>query len=246
MGFAAAGTGWWSALAADDLNGDGRSDVVAGNLGLNTPYRADAAHPVVLYAGDFKGDGSEQLIEAYYEGDRLLPRRARRDLGAALPALLKRYPRNDAYAAATLQEIIGEERLSSAQRFTATELRSGVFLSQPDGRYRFEALPRLAQLSPIQSVAIRDFDSDGILDVYVVQNSYSPVPYTGRFDGGLSQLLRGDGRGNLVPVSPQESGLIVPGPATSIAVLPATPTTILVAQNNAPLLIFRRTAAQQK
>jgi len=64
-GFAAAGTGWWTSLTTADFNGDGRPDYVAGNVGLNTQYRADATHPALLFAGDFKGDGSSQLIEGY-------------------------------------------------------------------------------------------------------------------------------------------------------------------------------------
>ncbi|MEO7599913.1 MAG: VCBS repeat-containing protein, partial [Opitutus sp.] len=33
-------TGWWSSLAVTDINGDGRLDLVAGNVGLNTKYHA--------------------------------------------------------------------------------------------------------------------------------------------------------------------------------------------------------------
>jgi hypothetical protein len=219
LGFETAGTGWWSTLAVADFNGDGRPDFVAGNLGLNTPYRADATHPVVLYVGDFKGDGGEQLIEGYYEGERLLPRRARRELAAAIPAILKRFPRNDVYATATLGEILGEEKLAKAQRFAATELRSGVFMSQPDGTYRFESLPRLAQISPIENAVTGDFDRDGAVDIYVVQNSYAPVASMGRFDGGLSLWLRGDGHGHFTVVPPGESGLVVPGDAKALVVL---------------------------
>jgi hypothetical protein len=41
----------------------------------------------------------------------------------------------------------------------------------------------------------------------------------GRFDGGLSQLLRGDGRGHFSPVPLTESGLVVPGDAKALVVL---------------------------
>jgi hypothetical protein len=218
-GFASAGTGWWTSIAAADFNGDGRPDYVVGNIGLNTQYHADPVHPALLFYGDFGFNGAAQIIEAYYEGDCLYPWRTRRDLGAAIPSILKRFPRNDAYARATLNEVLGAERLAAAKRFAATELRSGVFLSQPDGTYRFEPLPRLAQIAPIQGLVAGDFDGSGIAGIYAVQNSYAPIPAVGRFDGGLSQLLRGDGHGHFALVPPSESDLLVTGDAKALAVL---------------------------
>jgi hypothetical protein len=241
-GFAAAGTGWWNSLAAADFNGDGRLDYVAGNLGLNTQYRADPAHPALLLSGDFKGDGDSQLIEAYYEGDKLYPWRTRKDLGAAIPAISKRFPRNDSYARATLGEILGEEKLAAAQRFAATELRSGIFLSQPDGRFRFEVLPRITQIAPAQGIVAGDFDGDSFADIYTVQNSHAPIPLVGHFDGGLSQLLRGDGHGRFTPVSPRESGLIVSGDAKALAVLDGNGDgwpDFVVTRNGGTTLVYR-------
>ena len=242
-GFAAAGTGWWTSLAAADFNGDGRPDYVAGNVGLNTQYHADPAHPALIYYGDFKGDGDGlQLIEAYYEGERLFPWRSRKDLGAVIPSIAKRFPRNDYYARATLGEVLGEDKLAAAQRFAATELRSGVFLSQPDGTFRFEPLPRLAQIAPLQGMLAGDFDGDGRADIYAVQNSYAPIPSVGRYDGGLSQLLRGDGHGHFTPVPPAESGLIVPGDAKALVALDLDHDgwpDFLLSRNNHTTLAFR-------
>jgi hypothetical protein len=241
-GFAAAGTGWWNSIAAADFNGDGRLDYVVGNLGLNTQYHADPAHPALLFSGDFKGDGSTQLIEGYYEGDKLYPWRSRKSLTAAVPSILKRFPKNAFYARATLGEIVGEGKLVAARRFAATEFHSGVFLSQPDGTYRFEPLPRLAQIAPLQSLAAGDFDGDGHADIYAVQNSYAPIPAVGRFNNGLSQLLCGDGRGHFTPVPVSESGLLVPGDAKALAVLDLDQDgwpDFLVSRNNNTTLAFR-------
>ncbi len=218
-GFAMAGTGMWSAIAAADFNGDGHPDYVVGNLGLNTPFRATADHPTELFSGDFAGNGNPLVIDAYFEGDHLFPWRSRRELGAKLPGILRRFPKNDLYARATLEEIVGRERLAAAKRETVTELQSGVFLSQPDGSYRFTPLPRIAQIAPLQGVVAGDFDGDGKADIYAVQNSYEPVAALGRFDGGLGQLLRGDGAGNFTPVPFTESHLIVPGDAKSLVVV---------------------------
>lgn len=241
-GFAAAGTGWWTALASADFNGDGRPDFVAGNLGLNTTYHADAAHPALLFAGDFTGSGGMQLVEADYEGEKIFPRRSRRILGATMPSVLKRFPRNDVFARATLGEIIGEDKLAAAQRFAATQLESGVFLSQPDGTWRFTALPRVAQLSPMQGVVTGDFDGDGHTDICAVQNSYAPIAAVGAFDGGVGQWLRGDGRGGFTPVSAAESGVVVAGDAKALVVLDLERdgwTDFIVTRNHGTSLVFR-------
>jgi len=217
-GFAAGGTGWWTALATADFNHDGQPDFVAGNVGLNTQYHASPEHPALLYYDNF-APGRPQLVEAYYEGDKLYPWRTRKELGAIIPNILRRYPKNDPYARALLPDILGADKLATARRFAATELRSGVFLSQPDHTYRFIALPRLAQIAPFQGLVAGDFDGDGQADIYAVQNSFAPNPGVGHFDGGMSQLLRGDGHGQFTPAPPLESGLIVPGDAKALAVL---------------------------
>jgi hypothetical protein len=241
-GFASAGTGWWTSIASADFNGDGRMDYVIGNVGLNTQYHADPAHPALLYSGDFKGDGSNQLIEAYYEGDKIYPWRTWREMTTAFPALAKRYRRNDAYAPETLAAIFGQAKLDAADKYAATELRSGVLLSRADGTYAFEPLPRLAQISPFDGIVTGDFDGDGFADIYVVQNSYSPIPAVGRFDGGLSQLLTGDGHGHFRAVPVAESGLIVPGDAKGLVAVDLDDdgwADFVLTRNNATAMSFR-------
>lgn len=219
-GFAAAGTGWWKSIASGDFNRDGRPDFVVGNVGLNTRYRSPSSeHPAVLLAGEFDASGRTQLIEAQYEGDQLYPIRGLPQLGPVLPSLARKFSSYDAYARATLDQVIPNDRLAAVRRLEATEFRSGVFLSRPDGAYHFEPLPRLAQISPIFGLIALDFDGDGSTDLCCVQNSYAPISEVSRFDGGLGLLLRGDGKGHFAPVPPAESALIVTGDAKAMVAL---------------------------
>ena len=214
-GFAAAGTGRWSALASADFNADGRPDFVAGNLGLNTRYRASAKEPALLFYGDF-GSGRPVALEGYYENGVLYPWLSRGEIAVNVPSVRRRYPRNNDYAHASLDEVLGAPALAAARRFAATELRSGVFVSQADGTYRFTPLPRIAQIAPLRGIVAGDFDGDGNADIYAVQNSFAARASIGHFDGGLSQLLRGDGHGQFIAVPAAESGLVVPGETKAV------------------------------
>ena len=234
-------TGWWSALAVTDVNGDGRPDIIAGNVGLNTKYQATPDAPTLLFAGDFDGTGKEQLIEAQYENGALYPLRGRSKLGYAFPWLSKKFPTYKAYGKAKLTDLFTAERLASVRRLAATELASGVFIQDASGRFTFKPLPRSAQMAPINAIVARDLDGDGTLDLFCVGNNFGPEPNTGRFDGSLGVLLKGNGHGAFTALTPSDSGLIVPGD-TRAAVCLATPgakgTMIAVARCDGPLLLF--------
>jgi hypothetical protein len=91
-------------------------------------------------------------------------------------------------------------------------------------------------------MAAGDFDGDGLADVYLLHNSYSPYPPNGRFDGGISQLLRGDGSGGFTPVPPVNSGLVVPGNAKALVVMDFNEDgwpDFVASRNNEPNLAFR-------
>ncbi len=247
-GFETAGTGLWTSLAAADFNGDGQLDYALGNLGLNTVYQASHEHPLRLFAGDFARTGQPQLITALDVDGSLFPLASRTELATKIPSVLRRYPSNNRYAAATLDEILGKEALADADVLAVGELRSGVLLSQPSGHYAFAPLPRRAQIAPVQGLVAADFDGDGHNDLLVASNDYSPVTSIGRFDGGLGWWLRGDGRGGFQSVPVAQSGWIVPGDAKALALVDldddARPDA-LVTRNNQSTLAFRHEGSEQ-
>ncbi|MGE3174999.1 MAG: FG-GAP-like repeat-containing protein [Planctomycetota bacterium] len=202
--------GLWNSLAALDADGDGDLDFVAGNLGRNTKYKANADHPLGLVFADFDDNGSRDLVETKYEGDNLLPVRGRSCSSQAMPFVAEKFPTYEQFASSLLKDIYPEDKLAKATKLEATCLESMLVRNRGDGTFALEPLPRRAQLAPLFGLAVADFDGDGRQDVVAGTNFFSPEPETGHFDGGLGLFLRGEGDG-LRPMSPARAGIVAFG-----------------------------------
>ncbi|MGI9243316.1 MAG: CRTAC1 family protein, partial [Verrucomicrobiales bacterium] len=242
-------SGWWNGISGGDFDNDGDIDYVITNFGLNTKYKASPERPTFLYYGDFEGDGRMRLVEAEFENETLYPVRGRSCSSEAMPFLLDKFDSYKGFAIASVEEIYSPENLEASIRFEATELRSGILLNDGGGSFGFQPLPRIAQIAPGFGSSVCDFDGDGNLDLYIVQNFFHPQAETGRMAGGVSQLLRGLGDGRFSPVGPAESGLVVPGDAKSLAQVDldsdGRPDFLVGINASAPELFLNRTGGER-
>lgn len=211
--------GWWLAIASGDVDEDGDTDFVVTNFGLNTKYRASSEKPELLYYGDLDGSGEPHIVEAQFEGDTIYPRRGFQSLREAMPILSAKFNTFHDFASSSLPDIFTQDRLDEALRLQVNTLETGVLVNEGDFRFRFEPLPRMAQVAPGTGVAVADLTGDGHLDIVLAQNFFGPERYTGQMDGGVSLLLVGDGRGQFEPVWPNRSGILVPGDARHVQVV---------------------------
>ena len=61
--------GWWNKLVADDIDGDGDMDIIAGNLGENYKFQQAKEKPFEVYAKDFDNNGTNDIFLAKHIGD---------------------------------------------------------------------------------------------------------------------------------------------------------------------------------
>jgi hypothetical protein len=202
--------GWWTGVTTGDLDGDGRMEIIAGNWGLNSPYRASKNRPARVFFGNWTDTGNIDLLET--EDDPELGIVSRRNLGAAatgLPFLLAKFPSYLAFAEANVTNLLGS-KWPLAKELRATTLASTVFFNRGT-RFEAQPLPREAQFAPAWAVCVGDADGDGHEDVFLSQNFFAVNTDGTRLDAGRGLWLQGDGSGKLAPVPGQESGVKVYG-----------------------------------
>ena len=238
----ASSTGWWNRVLAADLTGDGREDLVLGNLGLNSYVRASPGEPARLYVHDFDRNGSLDQVLTFYKGGTSYPFAGRDELLRQMPHLRERYPTYAEFGASRIEDLIPEPELSQARVLEARVLASSVALDRGDGTFALEPLPVEAQLAPVYGVLAGDFDGDDRVDLVVAGNLHGVPPARGRYDASYGLLLLGDGAGGFRPVDMEASGLLIDGEVRDLRSLERVngDRLLVVARNDDRLQVLRR------
>ena len=211
--------GWWNSIASGDFDNDGDTDYVAGNVGLNSLYKASLQEPVCVYAKDFDENGSlDPILCRYIQGTEYIthPRETLTEQMVSMRRVLTRYA---IYGNSPFPKLFPQEKLKGALIYKGTMFSSMYIENQGNGNFGFRALPTQAQVSPFLESALMDFNNDGNLDILGVGNSYSTEPLTGYYDAGIGVSLQGDGRGNFETVSVTKSGFFVDNDAKGLAAI---------------------------
>ena len=205
--------GWWYSIAAGDMNNDGHMDLIAGNLGLNYKYKASVEEPFEVHYYDFDQNGEKDIVLSYYNFGEQFPLRGKSCSTQQIPKIAQEFHTYNEFAAASLIEVYGENKLESALNYKARTFASAYFENTGNGTFKMHELPKEAQISNIDAILIQDFDNDGSKDILMVGNMYGVEIETPRNDASVGLLLRGDGKGTFQPVSADDSGFFVAGDA---------------------------------
>lgn len=231
------GHGLWSSLTLADVNKDGRMDIIAGNLGLNSKLKASPAEPITLYLGDFDNNEQTDPILFHYQESQLTPFASRDELIKQVSAIKKKHADYKSYAKLSGPEaLLGAEQVTKSQVLQAEELRTVLLINQGDGRFEKRPLPTTAQLSTAMSVLFTDIDGDGIEDLLIFGNNYSYRVNQGKSDAKPLTLLLNQGGGRFTPTNDAYLNSTLTWGEYRHAALLSSEQVIAVRNNDAPIL----------
>jgi enediyne biosynthesis protein E4 len=227
--------GCWNKIVVDDINNDGKPDIIAGNMGLNSQLKCSEKEPAELYYKDFDDNGSVDPILCYYIQGKSSPAVSRDELLDQMSTMRVKFTDYKSYADATLQDVFTKEELQGAIHLKATSFASTCFISSANSKYLQKDLPLDAQQSPIYAISVADVDRDGIKDIIAGGNVSNARLRFGYCRASKGQIFKGLGNGRFEMIPAAKSGLQINGDVRSMAVLNNT---IFFGVNNAPLATY--------
>lgn len=238
--------GWWQTVVAADIDNDGDTDLVLGNLGENFYLRASNNAPVKVYLKDFDKNGTIEKIFSHTINGEDMPVFLKKDITEQLPALKKENLKHQDFAPKTIQALF-PNNLSDATVLTVNTAASIIAINNSNKGFTVQPLPYQLQLSSIQALVVDDINKDGNKDILAAGNFFDLLPQFCSIDASYGNLLLGNGKGGFIVAKPQQSGISINGQIKQVLPLQVkNQPGYLFLQNNQHPLYLRKTNAGKK
>lgn len=224
--------GWYYSIENADMDNDGDLDLIVGNLGLNYKYKASEEEPFQVHCADFDQNGSLDIVLSYYEHGEVFPVRGRSCSAQQIPEIGEKFSTFESFGDSNLRGIYGSS-LDSSLHLEAKTFASFYIENINGSSFKLHKLPQLAQVSSVNNIIVKDFNTDGFKDILISGNLYPAEIETPRNDASIGLLLDGDGKGKFTARSLKESGFFAPHDAKDMKIIKVgTKEIVLVGNNN--------------
>jgi len=211
--------GWWQTVNISDVNGDGKQDLILGNIGENFNLHPDKNQPVKLWINDFNNNGVEDKILTRTVDGKDKPVFLKRELQDQIPSIKKQNLKHADYANKSIQELFAPEVLSRCIVKQFNYVSSCIAVNSGNGNFVIQKMPPMVQLSSVNAVLSLDVNEDGYKDLVMAGNLLHFQPQLERLDASYGHVLLNDGKGNFNWIEPLKSGLQVEGMVKDIQLL---------------------------
>ena len=230
-------SGWYNVIHSTDLNNDDLPDLVIGNHGTNSRFRATKDQPIKLYFNDYDENGfPEGIITKTAEDGKDYPFTLRHNLVDQLKYLKKRFPDFESYQSADMELIFTSDERANVQILETNEMNTLLYINQGSYEFRSVDLPKEVQYTPIFAIESDDFDNDGDIDLILAGNQYNVLPEAGIYDASYGIYLQNDVNAVFTYLSPKQSGMKLKGQVRDMI---TSDNILIVARNNDEVLTFK-------
>lgn len=203
--------GWWNTMEIIDIDNDGDLDIIAGNRGLNSFYKASKEYPAIIVAKDFDENGSLDALPFYYFLDtKLYPKHTLDEIFAHYPGIRKKFNRYLPFSEATLNDIFSEDELKDAVKKQVHTFATSIFINSGNGTFEMKELPKQAQFSEVHGIACYDINKDGKLDIILSGNNFGVDVEMGVSDANYGTVLINKGNNLFESLNSNTSGISIP------------------------------------
>jgi hypothetical protein len=202
--------GFWKRLYVGDINGDGKTDILAGNFGTNSRLRTSVVKPLRLAINDFDQNGSIEQILHHQENGKSVPWVLKNTLVKQIPSLKKQILSYAAYKDKTLEELFPQSVWANSLILQADWMETTLWINQGNGKMVQETLPAEAQYAPVHAITVLPRPGKSSL-ILLGGNESRIKPELGTQLGSYAWVLEKDVNNKWKALKPQESGLFVTG-----------------------------------
>ena len=221
--------GWWQSIAAADLDGDGHTDLVMGNIGENFYLQPDSLNPVKIFVADFNNNSTLDKVLTHTVDGKDKPVFLKHELQDQIPAVKKGNLKHNEYANKSVNELFPAQALSGAIVKTFNFSHSVIAWNDGRGHFTVSDLPTMLQLSSVHAICISDVDRDGLPDIVSGGNKFDFQPQFGRLDASFGDVTLNKGKRRFEWMSNVRNGLNIRGAIRDIQE---------IRQNNHPSYLF--------